>query len=137
MESSEMKRDKEWLKNETEIMGSETSENYPHEQMVDREEVLNLIDQLDEPVKVVVPRFVADWYESNKDDLELEIYATAVSIREKSYDKYTVFEKWFNANNGNKPFETIIKMKLYGYDTEKEIKDHDERFWPFAVEVAE
>ena len=55
-----MKKDKEWLKNEVEVMGSETSENYPHEQMVDREEVLNLIDQLEEPVKVVIPRFVAD-----------------------------------------------------------------------------
>ena len=43
-----MIRDKAWLKNEIEIMGSETSENWPHEQMVDREEVLNLIDQLDE-----------------------------------------------------------------------------------------
>ncbi len=128
---------KQELLESIENMGSETSENYPHEQMVDREEVLNLIDQLDEPVKVIIPQFVADWYESNKDDLELEIYATAISIREKSYDKYTVFEKWVNANNGNEPFETIIKMKLYGYDTEKEIKDHDERFWPFAVEVVE
>ena len=53
-----MKKYKEWLKNEIENMGSETSENYPHEQMVDREEVLNLIDQLDEPAKVVIPQFV-------------------------------------------------------------------------------
>ena len=44
-----MKKYKEWLTNEIEIMESETSENYPHEQMVDREEVLNLIDQIDEP----------------------------------------------------------------------------------------
>lgn len=100
-------------------------------------QVYDLIDQLDEPEKVVIPQFVADWYESNKDDLTLEIYATAVSIREKPYDKYTVFEKWVNANNGNEPFETIIKMKLYGYDTEKEIKDYDKRYWPFAEEVTE
>ena len=52
MESSEMKRDKEWLTNQIEIMGRETSENYPPEQMVDREVVLNLIDQLDEQEKV-------------------------------------------------------------------------------------
>lgn len=44
-----MKKYKEWLTNEIEIMESETSENYPHEQMVEREVVLNLIDQLDEP----------------------------------------------------------------------------------------
>lgn len=44
-----MKKDKKWLKNQIEIMGSETSDFYPHEQMVDREVVLNLINQLDEP----------------------------------------------------------------------------------------
>ena len=44
-----MKKYKEWLTNEIEIMESETSENYPHEQMVEREVVLNLINQLDEP----------------------------------------------------------------------------------------
>ena len=65
LESSEMKRDKEWLKSEIEIMGSETSENHPHEQMVDREVVLNLIDQLDEPKKVVIPQFVADWLDGD------------------------------------------------------------------------
>ena len=44
-----MKKYKEWLTNEIEIMESETSENYPHEQMVEREVVLSLINQLDEP----------------------------------------------------------------------------------------
>lgn len=44
-----MKKYKEWLTNEIEIMESETSENYPHEQMIEREVVLNLINQLDEP----------------------------------------------------------------------------------------
>ena len=43
-----MKKYKEWLTNEIEIMESETSENYPHEQMVEREVVLNLINQPDE-----------------------------------------------------------------------------------------
>ena len=60
-----MKKGKEWLKNEIENMGSETSENYPHEQMVDREEVLNLIDQLDEPEKVVIPQYGTDWCGGN------------------------------------------------------------------------
>ena len=61
-----MKKDKAWLTNEIEIMGSETSENYPHEQMVDREVVLNLIDQLDEPEKVIIPQFVADEFDYEK-----------------------------------------------------------------------
>ena len=44
-----MKKYKEWLTNLIEIMESETSENYPHEQMVEREVVLSLINQPDEP----------------------------------------------------------------------------------------
>ena len=63
-------KNKEWLKNEIEIMGSETSENYPHEQMVDREVVLNLIDQLDEPELPVIPQFVADYIKVSKEDNE-------------------------------------------------------------------
>lgn len=60
-----MKRDQAWLTNEIEIMGSETSENYPHEQMVGREVVLNLIDQLDESEKVVVPQWFDEWVKGN------------------------------------------------------------------------
>ena len=31
---------------------------------------IKLIEQLDETQKPVVPQFVADWYENNKDDFE-------------------------------------------------------------------
>jgi len=37
---------------------------------VKRNDVLALVYQLDEPEKPVVPQFVADWYEDNKDDFE-------------------------------------------------------------------
>lgn len=39
------------MKNQIEIMGSEESENYPHDQVVYRELVIKLVDQLDEPEK--------------------------------------------------------------------------------------
>ena len=44
-----MKKDIEWVKKEIKELMTEESQNYPHEQMVEREVVLNLIDQLDEP----------------------------------------------------------------------------------------
>ena len=44
-----MRKDKKWLIDEIEAMEYETSEYYPHEPMIEREEVLNLIEQLDEP----------------------------------------------------------------------------------------
>lgn len=66
-----MKKYKAWLTNEIEIMESETSENYPHEQMVEREMVLILIDQLDEPEKVIIPQFVAEWIAKHRDTFDL------------------------------------------------------------------
>lgn len=34
-----------------------------HLTLIDKERVIELIDQLDKPEKVVVPQFVAEWYE--------------------------------------------------------------------------
>ena len=31
---------------------------------------IEIVNQIDEPEKPVVPQFVADWYEANKDDFE-------------------------------------------------------------------
>ena len=175
MESSEMKRDKEWLKNEIEIMGSETSENYPHEQLVDREEVLNLIDLLEEPEKVVIPQFVAEAFEKAKGSnvyAEQLISATYESSDEVGYwlevpsneklllrawlDGYEIEkEKLYAVELINNPlthclaYDLVDKVffisqnqeeKLNKFKkrfTEKEIRDYDERFWPFAVEEAE
>lgn len=36
--------------------------------LVSQHEVIKLIEQLDEPQKLVVPQFVADWYEDIVDD---------------------------------------------------------------------
>ena len=91
-----MIRDKEWLKNEIEIMGSETSENYPHEQMVDREEVLNLIDQLGEPRKVIIPQFVADWWE--RDDDSVTLYG---GLRVKKKHKFDLISKFHDKGLGD------------------------------------
>ena len=47
---------------------------YGEKYYVALEDVLDLVKQLDEPEKVKVPQFVADWYEKHKDDFEYEIY---------------------------------------------------------------
>lgn len=74
-------------------------------------------EQLDEPEKPVVPQYVADWYEENKDDLEYNLYKLCTDFREQ---KLRVdLNGWFG-NDDNKPIETLVKMKLYGYEVEKE-----------------
>lgn len=60
--------DKQELLESIENMGSEVSENYPHDQVVDRELVIKLVEGLDEPRKVIIPQIVADAFEKAKGD---------------------------------------------------------------------
>ncbi|HCT82474.1 DUF1642 domain-containing protein [Streptococcus sp.] len=86
-------------------------------EMIPKGEALEIIEQIDEPQKPVVPRCVADWYEKNKDDLEWSLYSLCVDFykRELQDDLHN----WFKYDD-NKPIETFVKMKLYGYEVEKD-----------------
>ncbi|HGF8283529.1 TPA: DUF1642 domain-containing protein [Enterococcus faecium] len=67
-----------------------------------------------EPQKPVVPKFVAEWFEDNKDDLEFAIWELCV-------DSYGSAQQgmldWIQQSE-NKPIETLIRMKD-GYEVEK------------------
>ncbi|HEL2407269.1 TPA: DUF1642 domain-containing protein, partial [Streptococcus suis] len=62
------------------------------------EVVVNTIDQIHEPQKVVVPKFVAEWYERNKDNLNTAIYSTITGTYRKvngeNDDLLDTFEEW-------------------------------------------
>ena len=79
-------------------------------------EILDDLEQLDEPQKPVVPKFVADWFEENKDDLDNAIFGYLVFWEERDTD--SVLYQWF-AKSENNPIETLIRMKD-GYEVEKE-----------------
>ena len=85
---------------------------------VKRKSVISLIKQLDEPEKVVVPQFVADWYEKHKDDLEYDIWEYILRWGKQQKSE---FYEWMNHAN-NKPFQTLINMHQFGYEVEKEPK---------------
>lgn len=76
-------------------------------------------EQLDEPEKPVVPQFVADFYESIKDDFEDGVYGLCAEFYEEESELSTELYWWFKLDV-NKPIETLVKMKLYGYEVEKE-----------------
>lgn len=82
-------------------------------------QVINWVEQFDEQPKVTVPKFAADWFEKNKDDLTFAIYeAVAHSIKEAGYKHYSdEFMGWF-AHSDNNSIETLIRMKD-GYEVEK------------------
>ena len=73
-----------------------------------------LAKQLDEPEKPKVPQFVADWYEEHKDNFEDSIQFLCVHgcLQKRKIDT------WFDSDD-NKPIETLVKMKLFGYEVEK------------------
>lgn len=89
---------------------------------------LLLLAELDEPVrppepkqlglkKPVVPQFVADWYEERKDYFDFNIYGFYKYFY--SQGKHEKVKKWLD-NAENKAIETLVKMKLFGYEVEKE-----------------
>ncbi len=145
-------------------------------------QVYDLIDQLDESRKVIIPQFVADHIRFTEDDVsprtsmgeahiskELNVWLA----KTEDYMTYPNQEKFMRAwldgyevekeklyyiplgilRLGDKPIylqktldgldvdwsppEHMYRYKANYHFTEKEIKDYDERYWSFAVEVAE
>ena len=81
----------------------------------------NLVHKgINEPQKVTVPQFVADWYEEHKGDLEYNIWEWFVHGHKKSLIGYKrKFFAWLNSASGN-PVQTLVNMHQFGYEVEKE-----------------
>ena len=79
-----------------------------------------LIEQLDEPQKVKVPEFVAEWFEENKHNLNFAIYelCEAGKVPVDLYEGLTYFERWFYLNHD---IDTLIRMQD-GYEIEEKPK---------------
>lgn len=77
---------------------------------------LLILRELDEPEKPVVPQFVADWYEENKDDFENNLFMYCINWDSRDKSNFAV---WFKLND-NKPIQTLINMHQFGYEVKKE-----------------
>lgn len=176
-----MKKDKEWLFREIRKFPCDVQYGYVRIRAVD---ILPLIEQLDEPEKVVIPQFVADWIETtkkysrsinylmnyeaiNKESRELALWCfesgnddNLHNLARAWLDGYEIEKEklYYVLDKLRRPIlaiyeeEEIIRLSsvsevelvekllnsIYKYRfTEKQIKDYDERFWPFAVEISE
>lgn len=74
---------------------------------------IDMIEQLDEPQKPVVPQFVAEWYEENKNNLDKNIYDCIVGWGIHSKE----IRDWMRETS---PFQTLVNMHQFGYTVEKE-----------------
>lgn len=70
-----------------------------------------------EELKPVVPRFVADWYEENKDDFEYNLYQLCIDYYNCDLDMKMMI--WFHDEN-NKQIQTLVNMHQFGYQVKKE-----------------
>ena len=61
----------------------------------------------------------ADWYEEHKDNLEYNIWDWMKYNLEPKKRENVIFSQWLGKTVNN-PVETLIKMKLNGYEVEKE-----------------
>lgn len=85
------------------------------ENWVTTSKILEDLKQLDEPQKVTVPQFVADWYERNKDNFDYNIWNY---VFEWENLEESEFKNWFN--NSNKAFQTLVNMHQFGYTVAKD-----------------
>ena len=80
-----------------------------------RQIFLEDLKQLDEPRKVKVKQFVADWYERNENDLDYNIWDYIYNWEDQEESE---FKNWFNCSK--KAFQTLVNMHRFGYEVEKE-----------------
>lgn len=81
---------------------------------IERDRVLDLVEQLDEPEKVTIPQFVADYIEFQKKN-DFHVYG-AMRVIEDHYDKRV--PEWFYEKN----IEKFCLAWIFGYEVEKERK---------------
>ena len=78
---------------------------------INKSPVIDLISQIDEPQKVVVPKYIADWYDyAKKQNFSLSSALEHWSMSEE-------VEKWFSYSYNQ---ETFAHAWLDGYEVEKE-----------------
>ena len=83
---------------------------------IEKNEVLSLVRQLDEPEKPVVPPVVSVWYQISKDNLYKNIaYLCANWVKSTTDD--TLFGWMSNTDNF---IEILVNMHQFGYEVEKE-----------------
>ena len=80
--------------------------------------VLRDLQQLDEPEKVKVKQFVADWYEEHKDEFEYNVWDW-LSSKSESGKIDSKFAFWLN-DVDNTPIQTLVNMHQFGYEVDEE-----------------
>ncbi|WP_314913864.1 DUF1642 domain-containing protein [Streptococcus constellatus] len=80
----------------------------------------DIINQIDELEKTIVPRFVADWYEKYKDEFEYYLKGFIAKVGyEINHNTKDEFYQWLG-NPHNDPILKLVNMHQFGYEVEEE-----------------
>ena len=82
-----------------------------------RQIFLEDLKQLDEPRKVKVKKFVADWYEINKENFDENIAYLCLNNWGEFINDKTLFNWMSNTDNF---IQILVNMHQFGYEVEKE-----------------
>lgn len=74
-------------------------------------------DRKPDGLKPVVSQFVANYYESIKDNFEDNVHDLCVGYYNRELEDR--LDKWYD-NNDNRPIETLVLMYKFGYEVEKD-----------------
>lgn len=75
-----------------------------------------------EHVKPVVPQCVADWYEENKDDFEVNLFnCICEAVENYAGSSSNEFENWLMSKE-LEVIQTLVNMHQFGYEVEKEAR---------------
>ena len=85
---------------------------------IDVDRIIDTIKQLDEPRKLKVKKFVADWYEEHKDEFEYNVWDW-LSSKSESGKIDSKFAFWLN-DVDNTPIQTLVNMHQFGYEVDEE-----------------
>ena len=81
---------------------------------LEKRDVINIVSKIDEPQKVTVPKFVAEWIEEMKQD-ERHLYSVMISLMNKTDHEWAV---WKSANMNFS--EIVAQAWLDGYEIEQD-----------------
>lgn len=92
-------------------------ENFYSDFLVSKRDIERVFHDWQPPKPLVVPQFVADWFEKNEDDLSFKIWGYLINW--KLQDKKSDFFRWMKKES--ECVEILIRMQD-GYTVEKEKK---------------
>ena len=84
---------------------------------VQQKKVIELIEQLDEPQKVKIPQFVADWIDACKENLAIGLYIAMNPDFLKQWNKSDELISWIKKMSNQ---EIFARAWLDGYEVKKE-----------------